>query len=169
MILALEEQTCDPAQRGSSCVDTYTRPPPNDALQSHAYNMIRMALLGDLLGGGLESTLDSSLVIHSLKEEDSRLFRCDVYGETAQWGVGSDERSLEFIISLHDLWSRAVVHWSTGLRPWWLDAGNYEEGETPIEGSTEEEGTWMGVLSSTDRQLFTHILSADRYGIVKID
>jgi len=171
MILALKEQTCDPAQRGSSCADTYTRPPPNDSLQSHAYNMIRMALLGDLLGGGLESTLDSSLIIHSLKEEDSRLFRCDVYGETAQWGVSSDERSLEFIISLHDLWSRAVVHWSTGLRPWWLDVGiDYEEGETPIEGSLEEDGTWMGILSSTDRQLFTHIIpAADGNGIVRID
>ena len=64
------------------------------------------------MGGGLNSVLDSSLVVHSLKEEDTRLFRCDVYGEAAQWGASSDERAIEFIVSLHDLWSRAVVHWS---------------------------------------------------------
>ena len=182
LLLAAKHHECDPAQRGSTCTDTYARPPPNDALQSHVYNMIRIALRGDILGGGLDPSLDSTLLIHSLREEDSRLFRCDIYGEAAQWGVSSDERAFEFIISLHDLWSRAVVHWSTGLRPWWVDIGTETaadganpEGESEeeqllrgeVSNDAEQEGTWMGVLSSTDVQLFTHIIPPDN-GIVQL-
>lgn len=175
LMLAAKQNPCGPTQRGSSCTNTYTRPPPNDALQSHVYNMIRMALRGDLLGGGLDSTLDSSLVVHSLREGDSRLFRCDIYSEAAQWGVSSDERAFEFIVSLHDLWSRAVIHWSTGLRPWWVDVGTdietltdgakleseHTKGQRLVGDSMNEEGMWMSILSSSDAQFFTHIVPSD--------
>ncbi len=139
LLISSKRNTCDPAQRGSSCSTTYTRPPANDGIQSNAYNMIRMALRGEMLGGGLEPLIDSSVLVHSLREEESRLFRCDVYGEAAQWGASSDERSFEFVISVHDLWSRAVNHWSTGSRPWWVDAGG-SVGGTTTEGAGVNNG-----------------------------
>jgi hypothetical protein len=181
LMVALKRPSCDPAQRGAPCIDTYERPPTNDAIQARAYNMIRMALRGDLLGGGLEPILDSSLVVHSLREEDSRLFRCDVYGEAAQWGAGSDERALEFIASLHDLWSRAFVHWTTGTRPWWIDAAG-GGGGTATEGGGEKEdvglqqhqkpgqkGKWMGVLSQTEARLFAHLIPSEELGVVDLE
>ena len=156
--------------------------------------MVRMALRGDLLGGGLDPVLDSSLVVHSLREEESRLFRCDVYGEAAQWGASSDERALEFIISLHDLWSRAFVHWSTGSKPWWIDAAGgapadategagkeNEEGdqqqqqrrrsllENSSSGVVEQRGKWMDILSQMDPRLFTHIIHSEDLGVIHLD
>lgn len=192
LMLASKRPVCDPAQRGSACTDTYVRPRPNDMIQSRVYNMIRIALRGDVLGGGLEPNLDSSLVVHSLQEEDSRLFRCDIYGEAAQWGVASDERALEFIISLHDLWSRAVVHWSSGDEPWWMNVGSstlpegesgknidnnnnneQEQGRRQLQSSEQEKSgdtdKWMGVLSSTEVQLLTHITPWDSLGLVHLD
>jgi len=181
LMVALKRPSCDPAKRGAPCVDTYERPPTNDAIQERAYNMIRIALRGDLLGGGLEPILDSSLVVHSLREEDSRLYRCDVYGEAAQWGAGSDERALEFIASLHDLWSRAFVHWTTGARPWWIDAAG-GGGGTATEGGGEKEdvglqqhqkpgqkGKWMGVLSQTGARLFAHLIPSEELGVVDLE
>lgn len=189
LMLASKRPGCDHAQRGSSCANkNWKHPHQNDMIQSHVYNMIRVALRGDILGGGLEPTLDSSLVVHSLRGEDSRLFRCDVYGEASQWGASGDERALEFIISLHDLWSRAVVHWSSGgTKPWWIDVGgdgtgaNLDGTEKKQEAKEdvaqlqqrrrlqEEAGTWMGVLSSSEVQLFTHIIPSDGMGIVHLE
>lgn len=183
LMLASKRPACDPAQRGAPCIDTYTRPPTNDVIQSHAYNMIRMALRGDVLGGGLESTVDSSLIVHSLREEESRLFRCDMYGEVAQWGASSDERAVEFIISLHDLWSRAFVYWTTGSKPWWIDAGRIKEhgkgGQQQqrrrflnVDNSdsiAEQEEKWMGILSQSDALLFTHIVSSEDLGVVHLE
>eukprot|EP00578_Thalassiosira_sp_NH16_P019332 CAMPEP_0181102060 /NCGR_PEP_ID=MMETSP1071-20121207/14103_1 /TAXON_ID=35127 /ORGANISM="Thalassiosira sp., Strain NH16" /LENGTH=962 /DNA_ID=CAMNT_0023184987 /DNA_START=79 /DNA_END=2967 /DNA_ORIENTATION=- len=197
LMLASKRSECDAAQRGSSCVDTYVRPPQNDMIQSRAYNMVRVALRGDIMGGGLEPVLDSSFVVHSLREEDSRLFRCDVYHEAFQWGASGDERALEFIISLHDLWSRAVVHWSTeGDKPWWTNASsgggastegmggktddgknnNEQERKNSRQLEKEEQssdgaggGTWMGVLTSTEDQLLTHIIPWEGMGIVQLD
>ncbi|KAL7540075.1 hypothetical protein ACHAXR_009836 [Thalassiosira sp. AJA248-18] len=202
LMLSEKRQTCDPAQRGSTCT-AWTRPAKNDSLQSSVYNMIRVALRGEILGGGLNSVIDSSFVVHSLREEDSRLFRCDVYGEVAQWGASSDEPALEFIISLHDLWSRAVSHWS-GVEPWWIsDANNSASStSTAAEGGhgrndddnakddtadknsrrrllaesngddaerDQQLGTWMGILSSTEVQLFTHIIPSEGMGIIQLD
>jgi len=192
LMLSEKRPLCDPAQRGGKCASTWTRPAKNDGLQSRAYNMIRVALRGDMLGGGLEPVVDSSLLVHSLGEEDSRLFRCDVYGESAQWGASSDERALEFIVSLHDLWSRAVSHW-TGLKIWWNengtaaeneDSNNDKEEDASVEekrrqlatetanGNAKNEqqtGKWMGILSSTEMQLFTNIVSSESLGIVHLD
>ena len=190
LLISSKRSTCDPAQRGSPCSSTYTRPPTNDGIQSNAYNMIRMALRGEMLGGGLESLLDSSLLVHSLREDESRLFRCDVYGEVSQWGASSDERSFEFVISVHDLWSRAVTHWSTGLKPWWIDAGGAggngaaNSGDNdkkeaiqkqqrrrllPAGGSNNVGELWMSILSSADYQLFTLIMPSDSMGIVHLE
>ncbi|KAL3777440.1 hypothetical protein ACHAW5_004953 [Stephanodiscus triporus] len=184
MMIASKRPSCDPAQRGAPCMNTYTRPPTNDLIQSRVYNMVRMALRGDLLGGGLDPVLDSSLVVHSLREEESRLFRCDVYGEAAQWGASTDERALEFIISLHDLWSRAFVHWTGGSKPWWIDAGGSggvkaavvgnEKGEGLLLEDTssriaQQEGKWMGIITQTDSYLFAHIVPSEDMGVVYLE
>ena len=188
----------DPTQRGSSAPCAWTHPGHNDSIQSRAYNMVRIALRGDMLGGGLDTVVDSSFVVHSLGEEDSRLFRCDVYGEVAQWGASSDERAMEFIISLHDLWTRAVSHWS-GVKPWWgynggsagttaaaaggdgdakdetLDettSGRRRLLDTESSGSSGGQGhagKWMGVLSSTEVQFFTRILPPDGVDIIHLE
>lgn len=190
VMIPARRPSCDPAQRGSPCASTWTRPEKNDALQSSAYNMIRVALSGDMLGGGLDPVVESSVLVHLLRTEDARLFRCDVYGEAAQWGASSDERAFEFIVSLHDLWSRAVRYWS-GRAIWWNEDddvqtpegdgegdGGEEEivesegrslGETNAAVEKEQQGKWMGVLSSTDMQMFTHILPSDDMGIIHLD
>jgi nucleoside-diphosphate-sugar epimerase len=187
LLVALRRPSCDAAQRGAPCTNTYTRPPNNDLIQSHAYNMVRIALRGDLLGGGLDPVLDSSLVVHSLREEESRLFRCDVYGEAAQWGTSSDERALEFIISLHDLWTRAFMHWSNdaagGGEANAAKGAKNEKGESDRQQqqhrrslledssseSAEHQGKWMGILSQMDPHLFAHIMHSEDLGVIHLD
>ena len=66
-----------------------------------------------------------------------------MYGEAAQWGASLDERVLEFIIGMHDLWSRAFVHWTTGARPWWIDTDDAGGG-----GRTTNRGTVVNSCSS---------------------
>ncbi|KAL9186915.1 hypothetical protein ACHAXT_010635 [Thalassiosira profunda] len=184
--------------RPSNRAVTWQRPVRNDSVQQGAYNMVRAALRRDVLGGGLEPSLDSSFVVHLLREEDARLFRCDAYGEAAQWGARGDGKALEFIVSLHDLWSQAVSHWS-GQPAWWSaeggsngGAGNAEvdgsvegddakeeaaEGEegderrrlTDASGEMERTGKWMGILSSAETQLFTHLIPPEGLGITHLE
>lgn len=107
------------------------------ALQLRAYNMIRVGLQGEMLGGGDIPIADSSWVVHTLGVEDARLFRCDVLGEIIQWEVGSDERSLEFVMGLHDLWSHVIVSWG-GVDPWWKDSGSGEVRVVPQAATTSK-------------------------------
>jgi len=193
LMLAEKMVDCDPIQRGSTC--EWTRLSKNDSIQSGVYNMVRVALRGEILGGGFHPVIDSSFLIHSLREEESRLFRCDAYSEAAQWGASGDERSLEFIVSLHDLWSRAVSHWA-GVTPWWRNyspasaVGSEEEGSANIGvgedgngGNTDDEasrrrlsessdgsqGTFFGVLSTGENQFFTQIVPSESLGVVLLD
>lgn len=211
----------------------------NDAVQWSAYNMVRIALRGEILGGGQTPVVDTStFVVHALGPEDARLFRCDAYGEAAQWGASDDGAALEFIVSLHDMWSRSVAYWS-GVSAWWSGGGGgggggqQKQGASPAattgapnenvggsgagaeqgsggdndDGSDEgmknegvksetnrrrlseqrrrglpesasasnktngskNKGTWMGVLSSTDVQYFTHIVPAASVGVIHLD
>jgi len=94
----------------------------SEALQLRSYNMVRVGLEGEMQGGGDTPIADSSWIVHTLGVEDARLFRCDVMGEIVQWEAGSDERSLEFVMGLHDLWSRVIVTWG-GVDPWWRGEG----------------------------------------------
>ena len=158
LLLSTKHPKCDPSVRGSSC--QWTRPPKNDSLQASVYNTIRVALRGQLLGGSLDPTLDTSFVIHALRHEDARLFRCDTYTEVAQWGASGDERSVEFMISLHDIWSKAVTHWN-GQEAWWVQ-NEAKEGDS-------DNGTYMGILSSSDNQLVTQIVSSERFGITHLE
>jgi hypothetical protein len=170
MLLATKQPKCDPSVRGSNC--QWSRPPKNDSLQASVYNTIRVALRGELLGGSLDPTLDTSFVIHALRQEDARLFRCDTYTEVAQWGASGDERAVEFMASLHDLWSKAVMHWN-GQEAWWVDNGEERDEKADDEDNEEEtsrdKGTYMGILSSSDNQLVTHIVPAEGFGIIHLE
>ncbi|KAL7468195.1 hypothetical protein ACHAXS_008411 [Conticribra weissflogii] len=186
LLLAEKKVDCDPIQRGSKC--EWTRLSKNDSIQSGVYNMVRVALRGEILGGSLHPVIDSSFLIHSLREEESRLFRCDAYSEAAQWGASGDERSLEFILSLHDLWSRAVSHWA-GETPWWRNyssagtTGQEEEGSANSvvgedgnggniddrRSSEGSRGTFFGVLSTGETQYFTQIVPYESLGAILLD
>jgi UDP-glucuronate 4-epimerase len=108
-------------------------------VQEHAYRMVRIAVIEELYGEGLSQHLDSSFVVHTLNSDDSRLFRCDVFGEVVQWGVTTDRSSFEFILGLHDMWSRVLVA-KAGQKPWWIGQGV----ETIPEGSVKREERYRG-------------------------
>lgn len=91
-----------------------------DQVQQHAYRMMRMTLM-DALAPVEVNLLDASFVVHALANDDARLFRCDAYGEVLQWDASEDEPALEFILSLHDLWSRILAQ-KQGKEPWWVGA-----------------------------------------------
>lgn len=90
-----------------------------DQVQDHAYHTIRITLIDEMMGDGFCQLVDSSFVVHALASEDSRLFRCDVYGEAIQWDSSSDTSAFEFIIGLHDMWSRIGTR-KEGHDPWWI-------------------------------------------------
>lgn len=152
MMVMEKRQSCDVSIRGSTC--PWKRPGNNDSIQRTMHNMVRVALKGDLLGGGLSPVIDSSFLAHSLQGDDARMLRCDVYSDAAQWGASNDENSLEFILSLHDFWSRADNHWSSR--------------ESSMNGSANTEDLLFGVLSSSDVQFFTQIVRPDRIGIIQL-
>lgn len=93
-----------------------------ESLQNAAYRMVRIGVIDEMSGDGYHPLLDSSWVVHALQKEDSRLFRCDVFGEVVQWNVGTDNKAFEFIMSLHDMWSRVITQ-DNGIEPWWLGDG----------------------------------------------
>ena len=93
-----------------------------ESLQNAAYRMVRIGVIDEMSGDGYHPLLDSSWVVHALQKEDSRLFRCDVFGEVVQWNVGTDSKAFEFIMSLHDMWSRVITQ-DNGIEPWWLGDG----------------------------------------------
>jgi hypothetical protein len=103
-------------------------------VQEHAYRMVRIAVIDELFGEGFSQHLDSSFVVHTLESDDSRLFRCDVFGEVVQWGVATDSSAFEFILGLHDMWSRILVA-KAGQEPWWSG----EDVKTIPEGSNIRE------------------------------
>jgi UDP-glucuronate 4-epimerase len=103
-------------------------------VQEHAYRMVRIAVIDELYGEGFSQHLDSSFVVHTMNSDDSRLFRCDVFGEVVQWGVTTDRSAFEFILGLHDMWSRVLVV-KAGQEPWWIGQGV----ETIPEGSDIRE------------------------------
>lgn len=143
MMATERRQSCDASGHRSTC--TGASPRNNESIQRTMHNMVRISLKGDLLGGDITPVIDSSFLVHSLQGEDARMLRCDIYSESAKWGASSDERSLEFILSLHDFWSRAGNHWSYG--------------RSLQHDSAERESSLLGVLSSSDTQIFTQIVS----------
>ncbi len=102
----------------------------NDRVQNAAYRMVKLAVHENQFGNEFLELLDSRWILHNLQSDDSRLFRCDVLGEIIQWEVTSDKSALEFIMGLHDMWSRLIAK-STGVDPWWIGdkVGTVPEGQ----------------------------------------
>ncbi|GKY96490.1 hypothetical protein MPSEU_000608400 [Mayamaea pseudoterrestris] len=89
-----------------------------ERIQNTAYRMIRIAAIDEMAGDGFSMHFDSSFMIHALTGDDTRLFRCDIFGEVIQWDVTADASSIEFISGLHDMWSR-VIDKKRDSQPWW--------------------------------------------------
>jgi len=102
----------------------------NARVQNAAYSMVKLAVSDNQFGNEFLELLDSRWIVHGLQSDDSRLFRCDILGEIFQWEVTSDKSALEFIIGLHDMWSRLIAK-STGVDPWWFGdkVGTAPEGQ----------------------------------------
>jgi len=91
----------------------------NSRVQNAAYRMVKLAVSDNQFGNKFLELLDSRWIVHGLQSDDGRLFRCDILGEIFQWEVTSDRSALEFIIGLHDMWSRMIAK-SSGTDPWWI-------------------------------------------------
>ena len=130
---------------------------PSVLMQETAYRMIRMAVIDAMTGDGFAQKIDAGFIVHTLRGpntdggnsnvsyEDGRIFRCDVFGEVLQWQVDNDVAALEFILGLHDMWSRVMVK-KDGIEPWWIG----EEVKT-VDGVEREEEAGTG--SETRRRL----------------
>lgn len=94
----------------------------NTLVQNAAYRMVRIAVSDKLFGDGFMELLDSRWMVHTLQSNDGRLFRCDVLGEVVQWEVSTHRSALEFVLGLHDMWSRVIVK-ASGVAPWWIGDG----------------------------------------------
>jgi len=86
--------------------------------------MIRIAAINEMLTEAFTQHVDTSFIVHALVN-DARLFRCDVLAELVQWDVYEDRSAFEFIMGLHDMWSRVIAK-KRGEQPWWI-MGNVEE------------------------------------------
>jgi UDP-glucuronate 4-epimerase len=122
-------------------------------VQNSAYRMVRIAVADKLFGDDFMELLDSRWMVHTLQSDDARLFRCDVLGEVVQWEVDSDRSALEFVLGLHDMWSRVIAK-ASGVGPWWIGdnvvtvpeghvlhrrLGEDEEDDSRDSGNTNEE------------------------------
>lgn len=109
-------------------------PPYQSIQQEIAYRTIRMAVIDEMMGDGFAQTVDSSFIVNNLfqrrhphssdasstnNNNDSKFFRCDILGEIIQWNVPTDNAAIEFIMSLHDMWSRIMVE-KNHIQPWWI-------------------------------------------------
>jgi len=128
--------------------------PANTLVQNNAYRMIKIALSDNLYGDGFVELLDSRWIVHGLQSDDGRLFRCDVLGEIVQWEVASDRSALEFILGLHDMWSRVIAKVS-GVGPWWIGDNviTVPEGRQshPAGRRRLQEEHEVAVMDTTDR------------------
>lgn len=109
-------------------------------VQNSAYRMVRIAVADKLFGDGFMELLDSRWMVHTLQSDDARLFRCDVLGEVVQWEVDTDRSALEFVLGLHDMWSRVIAK-ASGVGPWWIgdNVVTVPEGHIPHRRLQEDE------------------------------
>ena len=120
-------------------------------IQKSAYRMIRIAL-SELT---TSEVLDARWMVHRLNKDDARLFRCDAAGEVLQWNVQEDGTAWEFVLGLHDLWSRVVL--SDDDAPWWtqetvktIPEGNVHAMDRRRLEEEEEDGQGEEAASSED-------------------
>ena len=132
-------------------------------LQKSMYDTIRIGLQGQLIGGGIDPIMKTSWIVHYLPTIDARLLRCDVYAEVVGWNVTKENRSMEFIFGLHDLWSRVFLRWSN-KRNWWTLPKSKQEKSNDLKDLytppkiDNSAGLWMGVLSSAETQSLVRII-----------
>lgn len=126
----------------------------NTLVQNAAYRMVKIAVSDNLFGDGFMELLDSRWIVHGLQSDDGRLFRCDVLGEIVQWEVSSDRSALEFILGLHDMWSRVIAK-ASGAGPWWIGDNVVtipEAQHQPVgRRRLQEDGDEVVVVESTDQ------------------
>jgi nucleoside-diphosphate-sugar epimerase len=126
----------------------------NTLVQNAAYRMVKIAVSDNLFGDGFMELLDSRWIVHGLQSDDGRLFRCDVLGEIMQWKVTSDRSALEFILGLHDMWSRVIAKVS-GVGPWWIGDNviTVPEGQQsrPVGRRRLQEEDEVAVVDTSDR------------------
>jgi UDP-glucuronate 4-epimerase len=123
-------------------------------VQNSAYRMVRIAVADKLFGDGFMELLDSRWMVHTLQSDDARLFRCDVLGEVVQWEVDTDRSALEFVLGLHDMWSRVIAK-ASGVSPWWIgdNVVTVPEGHMPRRRLQEEnEKVESGDETQTDEE-----------------
>lgn len=96
-----------------------TLAPIETVVQNAAYRMVRIAVSDMLFDNGFMELMDSRWMVHTLQSDDSRLFRCDVFGEVIQWEVDTDRSALEFVLGLHDMWSQVIARESDD-GAWWI-------------------------------------------------
>jgi len=116
----------------------------NTLVQNAAYRMVRIAVSDNLFGDGFMELLDSRWMVHTLQSDDGRLFRCDVLGEIVQWEVTTDRSALEFVLGLHDMWSRVIAK-ASGVGPWWIGDNVKTVPTAGRRRLLEEEATVDGV------------------------
>jgi hypothetical protein len=95
--------------------------------QEMAYRTVRMAVIDEMMGDGFTQMVDSAFIVHNNllhrknnRNDDARFFRCDIFGEVLQWNApNTANAAIEFIMGLHDMWSRIMVE-KTGSKPWWI-------------------------------------------------
>lgn len=129
-----------------------------DRLQERTYTMFRIGLRGELRM--TTKRIDTSWIIYSLQEQhDATSYRCDVLSEVLQWNATDSSRSLYFVSSLHDLWSKSFSKQSDN-HPGAVSRNlqqDEEEEEDEDEDSSEEdmevkkEGEWFTMLSANNQ------------------
>ena len=86
--------------------------------QEANYNKVKMVMIGRRFKK--ENEVASTWIAHKLHSQVGKSFRCDVFGENLRWNINYDEKTLNFVLSLHDIWSRMLLKWSSE-KPWWVD------------------------------------------------
>jgi nucleoside-diphosphate-sugar epimerase len=94
------------------------KPTMQESIQAAAYRMIRIGMIDQMMVS--PPPMDSTWMVHILQNDDSRLFRCDVFGEVVQWDVPKADASLQFVVGLHDMWARVIAKKTRGVEPWWI-------------------------------------------------
>ena len=133
--------------------DGWSKPRQTDSdesVQSAAYRMIQIGVIEEITSHPL---LDTSWMVHTLRNEDSRLFRCDVFAEIIQWNVGTEKPAMEFIMGLHDMWSRVISN-GKGQAPWWIgdDVMTVREGAEAIAEKKRRRLAAEGLMVGIEKQ-----------------
>ena len=123
----------------------------HERAQESAYNKIKLVVKGRRFRKEREAS--SNWIAHALRSQAARSFRCDVYGENLRWDVNQDENSLNFVLMLHDIWSRMIQKWSSET-PWWIK-----------NDKDDKSSFYVSVISSGDDDSIVIIENSDIYTI----